>query len=367
MPRILSALKRLFISLLLGANLATLLLLWTCAVLTYVSPETLPLVSLMTLAFPIFCLADALFVPLWLFVHRRLAWLPIAGALLVAPFILDYCPLNRLNPLRHSAEASAPDSAALAPITLLSYNIGGIREEEDREAFVRYLREQDADIVCLQEFSASYLNRASLLHLIDSAGYHSLATGSKMLLSRFPILGDTLTITYPTRSNGSVGYWLAVGGDSVLVVNNHLESNHLTDEEKSDYRGLIRDPHREKMKREGRHLLAKLTDAAVYRGAQTDTLCALIDRYAGHPMIVCGDMNDSPVSYTCQQLQRRLASCFRQGGTGPGISYTQRAFSFRIDHAFVSPHWQCTECRIDRTLSVSDHYPLVARLQPKMQ
>ena len=197
--------------------------------------------------------------------------------------------------------------------------------------------------------------------------YHTLQSGSVAILSRRPFLSDTLHISFPTRSNSSFACLIDLDGDSLLVVNNHLESNHLSEEEKSEYAHTITDPHRQTIKSSSRMLVGKLSEAAGYRGAQADSVCAFIDRYTGHPTIVCGDLNETPISYVYQQFDRHLVSAYREAGTGPGFSYSRRSFPVRIDHLFHSPHWTCTAYRIDRTISVSDHYPLIVRLRKKVQ
>ena len=57
-------LKKLATSIFLGANLCTILLLWLSVALTYISPEHLPRLSLLTLAFPVFLIANILYVRL---------------------------------------------------------------------------------------------------------------------------------------------------------------------------------------------------------------------------------------------------------------------------------------------------------------
>ena len=71
--RLVGGFKRISVSLVLGANLCTILLMWLCVGLTFVSPEHLPRFSLLTLAFPIFLCADVLFLAIWLLFHARLA------------------------------------------------------------------------------------------------------------------------------------------------------------------------------------------------------------------------------------------------------------------------------------------------------
>jgi endonuclease/exonuclease/phosphatase (EEP) superfamily protein YafD len=161
--------------------------------------------------------------------------------------------------------------------------------------------------------------------------------------------------------------WIDCYGDSLLLVNNHLESNQLSNEEKEEYTNAIIDPHRQTIKSSSRRLLGKLSEATAYRGAQADTVCSFIDRYAGYSTIVCGDLNETPISYTYQQLDSRFASAYRQASNGPGFTYSQRSFPVRIDHLFFSSHWTCTSCRIDRTISASDHYPVIVRLCRKVR
>ena len=71
-------LKRISVSLFLGANLCTIVLMWLCVALTFVSPDIIPRLSLLTLAFPVFLAVDLLFVIFWLLFKARLVWVPIA-------------------------------------------------------------------------------------------------------------------------------------------------------------------------------------------------------------------------------------------------------------------------------------------------
>lgn len=353
--RLVGGFKRISVSLVLGANLCTILLMWLCVGLTFVSPEHLPRFSLLTLAFPIFLFADVLFLAFWLLFHARLAWVPLAGALVIGPYILDYCPL-------HLQSGSGDKDSTL---TIISYNVGQVKEEEQYNELLRFLKITDADIVCLQELNTTIFTTHK--SWLDSTSYYILKSGSLGILSRLPILGDSIHIDYPTRSNHSLACWLDYGGDSLLLVNNHLESNKLSPEEKDDYTNAIIDPNRQAIKSSSRVLLSKLSEAASYRGPQVDTICSFTDRYAGHDVILCGDLNETPISYTYQQLAKRLTSAYRERGNGPGFTYTRRSFPVRIDHLFFSEGWTCTSCSIDRTISASDHYPVIVRLRKKVR
>ncbi len=349
-------LKRITISIFLGANLGTILLLWLCVALTYLSPEHLPHLSLLALAFPVFLLVDILFILFWLLFKARLAWVPVAGLLLVGAHALDYCPLNIG---KDKVIGEADDSN----ITILTFNVGPMSGNDAQEQLLHFINVTHADIVCLQELPKDFLTKHQ--EWLDTTAYHYRQHTNLAILSTLPFLSDTLSIQYPTRSNQSTACWIDCHGDSLLVVNNHLESTHLSTTDRNDYANAITDPHRQTIKHSSRMLLQKLSEAAVYRGAQTDSICSLVDRNAAHPVIVCGDHNDTPISYTYQRLAHRLHSAYREAGFGPGFTFSQRFFPVRIDHIFYPKDWQCHSCHIDKTMPFSDHYPLVARIGKK--
>jgi endonuclease/exonuclease/phosphatase family metal-dependent hydrolase len=344
---------RLFIGLFLGANICTVLLMWLTVASTFFSPSEYPTLSLLGLFFPIFVAVDIAFVFFWLIFRFYLIWIPLLGLAAVSGYAMDYCPLNTKEYLSDSA------------ICVVSYNLGGVQDEEDKQEIVRYLKEKTPDIVCFQEMSGTLMNMPDFLHFVDSVGYNKVTGLGKYILTRFPILGDTLHIDYPTRTNSSMACWILCQGDSLLLVSNHLESNRLSNSDKTEYKDMILEPEREKVEQGGRLLKRKLGDAAYYRGAQIDTLCALIERNAGKSILMCGDFNDTPISYSYQQLAKRLDSAFRKTGRGAGFTYRQSGIYVRIDHIFISEDWQCIKCFVDDKIRASDHFPVVAYIQKK--
>lgn len=351
----LKSLKRFCISLLLGANLCTIVLMWLCVGLTYISPSILPRLSLLTLAFPVFLCINLLFTAFWLLFQARLTWVPLAGMLLVGSHIFDYTPLR----------IQSNDIRSDSTLTIISYNACFVSTNEKQEELIQFLTTADADIICLQEIASYFFDKHK--HWLKENAYQVRQSQSAAILSRLPFLGDAIHIDYPTRSNNSFACWVNHGGDSLLVVNNHLESNQLSEEQKDDYAHSIADPNSQNIQRSSRMLIGKLSEAAKYRGAQTDSICSFVERHANHSVIVCGDLNETPISYTYQSLDRRLTSAYRKAGIGPGFTYSRRTFPVRIDHLFFSNDWTCTSCTIDKTVSASDHYPLLVRLTPKTQ
>ena len=75
-------------------------------------------------------------------------------------------------------------------------------------------------------------------------------------------------------------------------------------------------------------------------------------------VIVCGDFNDIPLSYTHQKFNDELKDAFTEAGNGIGITYNQHRLYFRIDHILVSQDIKVYECEVDDTFNASDHYPI---------
>lgn len=343
------------IGILVGANLFTILLLWLCVGCAYITPEVFPQPSLVCLTFPVILFFNLLFLLLWILVRIRMVWLPLAGMLCMGLFIQDYCPL------RMPFASKANTDSTLCLITL---NAGGITSSEF-DSLTDYVERMNPDILCLQELNNGWLWTERTLDWTHKGKYERIISNGRAILTRFPILSDTLQIKMPSSSNGIIAIWMDVNGDSVMLCNCHLESNRLDPEDKDQYKEAIRDPKEEHLRQSGKLLARKLIRSASKRAQQTDTLCNWIDRHEDTSVILCGDFNDTPISYACLKMGRRLRSAYTESGAGIGISFNQGGFPVRIDHAYHSADWQSVHTYIDRSLSLSDHYPLVTYLRRK--
>ena len=105
-------------------------------------------------------------------------------------------------------------------------------------------------------------------------------------------------------------------------------------------------------------LIRKLAEASAIRAPQADTIAHEITA-SPHPyIIVCGDFNDTPISYTHRTIAQDLDDAFTQSGRGLGISYNQNRFYFRIDNILTSKNLRAYNCTVDRSIKESDHYPI---------
>ena len=248
-----------------------------------------------------------------------------------------------------------PDDA----IKILSYNVMFYdshqpHTEESPNEIVRYIQNSNADIVCLQE--ASFNNSNSKKFLSEKVFRKALSTypyfsfhkekGSGWVcLSRFPIL-STRSIPYESVGNGTVAYELKVGNDTLLLVNNHLESNKLSIDDRAAYRDMIIDPKEDKVKTTSKMLIGKVADAVSIRASQADSVAKFIQDSKHKYVVVCGDFNDSSLSYAHRVIGKGLNDAFVDTGNGLGVSYNRYGFYFRIDHIMASENLDLFNCQL---------------------
>lgn len=352
--------KSVLVSLFLGANVAALLLLWLCCGSTFVSPEIIPRLSLIQLFFPVILIMNFAFVIFWLVFKIKWIWVPLVGMACCCTFIYNYYPIHFTDP--------KPQGEVLR---VLSFNTrfwgagdDSVKINDTTNVLVEYIEHFESDIICLQESSLSGMAK----HLEDSmkvAGYECYNHGSQVIFSKFHIL-ESDTLGLPTRTNGGVWAKLQYHTDTLLLVNFHFESNHLTQTLKEKYVDALDSYEGDSIQRRLWPLLKKISAAAPYRAAQVDSIAKMVKNWLPRPVIVCGDFNDTPVSYTLTQLTRNLTSAYTHSGHGLGFTFQERGFPVRIDHILYSDDiWESFSTQILDTVKFSDHLPIYTELGVK--
>lgn len=354
-------LKTFTVSVVAGANVATIAVMLVVGNADRFDPVSHPFMACLGLVFPVFLIINLIFLFFWLTFKRRFALIPVAGYFLAFAPIRVYMPLNMPSDM--------PDSV----IKILSYNVqlysGAPRYNDSFDMIYDYLKSSEADIVCLQEDFDSW--RGSMTRLSEIFPYADTTHVGRGningvgIYTRFPILKKEI-IPYTSRGNGSVAYYLNIGGDTVIVINNHFESNHLSLEERRMYKEMLKgDVGKDTARTESKKLIHKLGEAAGLRAPQADAVHEYISCHSRYPMIVVGDFNDNPISYTRRVVGEGLTDCFVATGRGIGLSYNQKGFFVRIDNIMCSDDFVPYNCMVDNDIDASDHYPVICWLKKR--
>ena len=261
----------------------------------YISPVRHPLWACAGLFFPFLLLANFLCLLAWICIKWQYALFPLLVFIIGWDSVWTYCPLGT---------EKEPEGGEV--IKLLTYNTRDIAsaKEYDKEQgnpILNYLQNSDADIICLQEFTpGGKVKQKDIDHALATYPYHERVKGeggSRLACySRYPILSAT-AIDYKTESNASILYRLKIGKDTLVLINNHLESNKLDDHDKSMYNDILKSPGEKNIKDGGKYLFRKLAKVVAIRAPQADSVAHAIAGNRTRYMLVCGDFNDSPISY----------------------------------------------------------------------
>ncbi len=343
-------------TILLAINAVCVAGMLACAYSVYLPPQRFPSVSYFGMIFPLFLALTVLFLLFWLVFGWRWVWLSLLGLLLSADAVRTFYPLNWPK--------AVPDGA----LKVLSYNVQQFGLPDDRQWFntpvVNYILASNADIVCLQE--SEHMDDAKVDSVLATVypyrQYVSYNHDAFGCLSKYPIVAYD-TINYVSKSNASVCFDIVVDGDTLLVLNNHMESYKLLESDKAEYKEIIKQPRNDNTRQNIGSLTAKLTAATAIRGAQADSVAAYIDCHRQRSIIACGDLNDVPVSYVHHRLTSYLNDAFTRSGNGVGYSYNRSAMYFRIDNILYSPDFKAYGARVDQSIKESDHYPIFCWLK----
>lgn len=350
--------------LLSGALGLSILALWISAASVYVDPRIFKWAALLGLLFPLFLLGTFI---LWiiglLFVPRKTWLLGLLGLLFCSGSIRNYVAIH---PFSETQETTAQPNK----IKVLSYNtlyFGRMLEQQDE--LVRYLINQQADIICFQEgeLFPDKVKKFRKQFARTSTPYYSCNdnTGECVgIISAYPIMKEKLISSFP--GNAVMAYHLQHPRGEFIVVNCHFRSNQLTTSNLNGYSNLIHGKSSSEQASDpniARTLASKIANAAIERAKMVDDVEEYLAQYKELPVILCGDFNDTPISYTRQRVARMgLTDAFREAGHGFGFSFRRSAIRVRIDHIFCSPTFQPVQAKIDETATYSDHQPISATL-----
>ena len=352
-----------------ATNVVAIILLF-CSFLSWrVSPWSTNLFSYIGLAFGFVLLANIVYLVFWIvFSKWKFALISLLAILFCYKPITTFFPLHIISPKEPKGS-----------IKLLSYNIQGFPQERDKNAsahpILDYITRTDADIVCLQEYLVSKTGQSifsqydvnkilskypyrSITSLESSGKYHIYGLAC---FSKFPI-ENTHEVVFESSYNGAAVYTIDIEGEKYTVANVHLESNNIKEEDKKLYSDFLQNADSVRLEQVTSNIRNRLGNAFRIRARQVEKVKEYIDRQDSHGVIICGDFNDTPISYAYHRMKKGLKDAYVSTAFGPGITYHEDFFLFRIDHILHSGNIRAYRTKRDK-VKYSDHYPLHTYLE----
>lgn len=332
--------------------------------------------SLLGLGFPVLLLILICFLVFWLMLRSKWAVLSALTLLIGLGNIRVFFGLHVATSFKHEKPKGS--------LRLLTWNVHWFdehnkknKERKDyRKKMIDFIKEQNADILCFQEFlelgkSFTYSNTNAIVQLNYPYYYRVIdygqASGGRFqagvaIFSRFPII-DTQRVLYPNpqkmrAAESLIGVDVLVNGKRVRIYTTHLQSVLF---QKNDYRNLeIIKSADDSMVTASRSIIKKLRQGYTFRSMQADLVRNKLDS-CPYPEIICGDFNDVPNSYTYFHIKGNRQDVFVRKGKGIGRSFTAVSPTLRIDYILADRAFDVLQ--YNRFLVPwSDHYPVVADL-----
>jgi len=344
-----------------------------------VDPAKWGVPALFGLAYPYILLVNLIFTCFWLIRWRKEVILSLAV------IILGWNPLNNLIPF-HFNKTIVPENADLERMfKALSYNVRGFdvyrwtKDPGAKQEIFDFLREQDPDLVCIQEYYTSSKRgethkdiSAQLRFLPQSAVYFTNDPTNRQgfgiaTFSKYPIIKKS-RIPFNSSFNAAMYTDILFQSDTIRVFNVHLQSIKF-DRDDYAFMDTARLKYSNEQMLEIRAIGSRLKTAFALRAEQAQVIANYI-RDSPHPVLVMGDFNDTPQSYAYRKIRKGMVDAFRKAGRGFGNTYSGELPSFRIDYIMHDETFFPYEFKRTK-IDFSDHFPISAWLylpgEPKIE
>ncbi|MDR0814914.1 MAG: endonuclease/exonuclease/phosphatase family protein [Bacteroidales bacterium] len=338
-----------------------LLLAYLCC---WVNPEKVWWLGLLGLGYLYLLIINLFFTGFWLFTAKK------KYAVLSLLIVVLGWGITSRN-VRFFGKNMSP-ALTEKSITLLSFNVhmfhqaNGTGENGEKLNIHNFFRESQADILCLQEFAnvdkmPEHISSGTKMphcHVEMSVGQLGIAT-----FSRYPIVGRKLL--YSDNSVNACMYTdLLVAGDTIRVFNVHLKSIGFGYKQRDLLENAIRKEYKESDVKTVKSIIKEIVAASIRRSKQVKIVEGHIAE-SPYPIIICGDFNDPPVSYSYQKIRAHRKDAFMEAGHGFSFTYNLgRIFHQRIDFILHSPEFEAYDYKSPRVI-LSDHFPITCKLVKK--
>lgn len=347
-------------------TLLTTILLAGAYLAMYISPESFWPVAFVGLSyFPILVLY-LFFMLIWFFLRRKIFYGMLIFLLLGFKAHFSYFSFGAI---------SKPKTEGKTVYTIMQYNVKGFDaynkegKFKNRDKIIENIANAKPDILCLEEFN-TYENhpteKSTLDMVVKATGlqykyYYKAYINSKgtrsfglIILSRFPIV-DTGRLEYLSLSklNSTIYADLQIESDTIRVYCSHLQSTQLSHYDLE----FIEASNEAETDFDADRVTNKLKGSYSLRAQEADTVAFHIAT-SPHPVISCGDFNDTPVSYAYRKMSTNLQDAFLKRGFGIGATYAPFPF-IRIDYQLFDED-KFTIVDFDRVKErSSDHFPCI--------
>lgn len=336
-------------------------------VVPYINPNFAGWFSVLGLFYPALLFLNIGFLLFWF--YRKQFTLAIATSICILlgwNYLTATFGVNYFSPLSQKVDNE---------LSVMTYNVRSFRitgkADRDRktlqiEKTLLAANTYTPDIFCGQEFYYPRKGEWYNSTVIKSLGENPHTATNKnglVIISKFPIINSE-SVNVEEGDDVNRNCLLAdvqINNNLIIrVYNIHLESNKVSDrtenieldtetlQEKSTWRTIY-------------NVLGSIKNNQKLRANQMSNILTHIQG-SPYPVLVCGDFNDTPLSYTYRKTNSLLKDNFVQKGKGKGTTYNGNIPFLKIDYILSDKRFKVLETKILRNHAESDHFPIFSKI-----
>lgn len=347
--------------------LSSLILSYLCP---FVHPSSFRFIPFFGLAYPIIIISALIFLVFWAFMRSR--WFFIVLGVIALGGTLHFRTLSiTIDEPKPQKDAEVWKIMSYNVRLFDVYNPSLEERNRSRNAIIAYVHKVDPDIICFQEFyhqdkPTAFSTRDTLMELGNYDYYHERYshkfTGRQnfgiCMLSKYPIIakGDVMFPNYAKSDNYCIFADITKGKDTFRVYNIHLQSIKLQQDDYAVFGDEKQQQQAGAEKSTIRLLIEKLQIAYPNRAEQALRVTEHLNS-SPYPIIICGDFNDTPLSYVYHCFNKELTDAYRETSSGIGVTYAGKIPAGRIDYIFHTDDLAARNFVIQQD-AASDHYAI---------
>ena len=330
-------------------NIVLTVLTFVAYILPFLAPKFFPILSVLTLFLPLMLILNLLFFGYWVIQFKRQMLLSGIVLLLGITFINKFYKFSETNlPIEE-------DDFIVMSYNVRLFNLYDWIERDVSLSISDFIKEQTPDILCIQEFS----NQNEVDFRIYKHKYVFIEGKNTKLgqaiFSKYPIVNEGV-IPFPNSTNNAIYADIKRGKDTIRVYSMHLQSIKITPdvhEIDENIQGVSQDKSKRMLRRMSRSFTSQQNQAEIIKKHKAD--CT-------YPLIICGDLNNSPFSFVYRSVRGDLNDAFEEAGSGFGSTYSFKYYPARIDYIFTDKKFEVKQFNSFPNFRSSDHFPIVTRL-----
>lgn len=336
------------------ATIIVALFAYAAKLASIIEPSSNWVLSIISLGLTPLLVVNFILIIYWVIKKNLVAILPILA------IIINFSYITAIVQVRSSVKEVANT------VKVATYNVHNFKGYGDKQKTARaiadFLYEEDVDIICFQEFindkkyTAEMLTKDFSLFPYQTTIQYNIAGLIVTIFSKYPIKEQN-AIEFKSSNNNYMWADLDINGKTLRVVNAHLQTTNVN-QSWSEIAVISNNVISNESKNAIDTVTSRLTTNNIKRVAQSKSLTRIIEQ-TKTPIVVCGDFNDTPASYSYNFVKRAgLKDGFKKAGRGYMYTYRPLFKLLRIDYIFYGTGIEPIDY-YSPLVSMSDHKPVI--------